>query len=231
VDELFAYLVESENKLSDDELQSGYEALILLLIGRLNSGDINSIKEFYDIIREIYDRGILRRHEAIQSRLLPTFINIVLEFNNLDLAENLIDEFETKMDELTGKPALCLCRAMVECKKENFVKAKKLLMQEKPHGFVQYVFNKTVLIKVYYELNEYRSIYPMTDTIKHFLQRRTEMKGLADNVLRFLNYVNKLARVKKNNGKGIQNLYALAADEKLFFHRPWIIEKYKELSG
>ena len=80
-------------------------------------------------------------------------------------------------------------------------------------------------------MNELRNIYPMTDTIKHFLQRRTELKGLADNVLRFLKYVNKLARVKKNNGKGIQNLYVLASDERLFFHRPWILEKYKELSN
>ena len=231
VDLLFEYLIEHENKLSDDELQSGYEALILMLIGRLNSGDSKSIREFYDIIKEIYNRGILRRHEVIQSRLLPTFVNIALEFNNIPLAENLILEFDSKMDEITRQPAVCLCRAMVECKKRNFLKAKKLLLQEKPHGFVQYVFNKTVLIIVYYELNELRNIYPMTDTIKHFLQRRTELKGLADNVLRFLKHINKLARVKKNNGKGIQHLYPLATDEKLFFHRPWILEKYEELSN
>jgi hypothetical protein len=174
-------------------------------------------------------RGVLKRLQHLQPRNLPVFIIIALDSGDSELAEKILSRYSHKILSPSKQQVLNICHALVEFSKENYVKVKKMLSDEKPHDPALYIFCKTTLCKVFYELNDFRSIYPLTDSIRHFLRRRHEISELSPGISKFIGCVNKLSRIKKNNGKGIEDMLPVLKEEKLFFQKQWVVRKIEQL--
>jgi hypothetical protein len=225
------YFRKNEGHFTDGFLQFGYSSLIKLIFTKINSGYDNAYNDFCKILLDIEKSGVLKRITFIQPRNLPSFVSAALYLNNTEFAERIITEYSSKIIESLREQVIIICRALIEFSNGNYSIVIKMLKNVKPRDPMLYIFCKTTLIKSYYETNAYRNIYPLIDSVKHYLQRRTDISELYPNVLKFLNYSSKLAQSKGNNRKGFELVNTKLSKENYFFEKKWVLEKLVQLSA
>lgn len=228
---LFKYLQENENNISEEFLQFSYDSLFELLLRELTTGGKNVREDFYKVFLDIEKKGTLKRLIHIRPRYFPLFTAFILESRDIFLAEKFLHDYKSKLVHPPNQDVLNLCMARIEFSKENFDNVKKLLKNVKTHDPVLYMQNKVMMLRTYYEKNEPGYVYPLIDTIKHFLKRKALNKQPLDTVTNFLYCFSKLIYAKKHHGKGLEYIEPFVSGEKFFMQKKWITEKYNELKA
>jgi hypothetical protein len=141
----------------------------------------------------------------------------------------MVNQYGVKIITSLRGQILCIARAMIELANGNYKSVKTELEGLRTHDSMLYVFSKITLLKAYYENNELRKIYPLTDAAKHFIYRRKDIREIQSSVFKFFHYLGKLALIKKNKGKGINNVESLLIEEGHFFQKRWVVLKHLEL--
>jgi hypothetical protein len=221
----------NQNRFSEEFLQFGYDSILKLIFKELNTGNSNAFEDFYNILLNMVNKGIINQINNIPPNIFIGFVIVSISSNNMTLADKLVTVYNNKIVTSLREQVLNICRAMIELTKGNYDTVKKLLADEKPRDSMLFIFCKITLIKTYYENNEYRNIYPLTDALKHFLKRRKDTSGINVSVNKFLNYTSRLAQVKKNKGKGLEYVESSFSKEKYFFQKKWILEKINQLTS
>jgi len=224
------YFRKNEEHFTDGFLQFGYSSLIKLVFTKINSGYGNAYNDFCKILFDIESSGVLKRITFIQPRNLPSFVSAALYSKNTAFAEKLVTEYNSKIIESLREQVIIICRAIIEFSKCNYSSVIRMLTNVKPRDPMLYIYCKTTLIKAYYETNAYRNIYPLIDSVKHYLQRRTDIAEISPNILKFLYYSSKLSQSKGNNRKGFELLKTKLSKENYFFDKYWTLEKMNQLS-
>lgn len=229
IDSLYEYLKEKEKLISEEFLQFSYDSLFELLLRAIASGRNNTRENFYRIFLDIEKQGTLKRMIHIRPRYFPLFVAFVLESKDVSLAEKFVSEYKSKLVHTPNQEILNLCMARIEFSKGNYDKVIRLIKNMKMHDPVLYIQHKVIMLKTYYEKNEMRHIYPLNDSIKHYLKRKSLINQPANIILEFLACINKLVYAKKHKGKGLEYIESMLTDGKLFMQKKWIIEKYQQL--
>jgi hypothetical protein len=227
----FNYFIKNEKRYNAEFLQFGYDALTRLVFSNINSGNADVLKYFYNIMLFIYKKGMLKNVQHFQPRMLTAFVIVSLNNDNIKLAEKFVNEYQGKVVSSLREQVIKICQGMIELHKGNYTNVKNLLEIIKPHDYMLNIFCKTTLLKAYYLKKDFRNIYPVSDTLKHYINRRNDVVELKNGVLTFLNYLSKLAQVKKNNGRGLDYLETSLAKEKYFFQKTWILSEFNELKS
>jgi len=227
----FEFIKNNENNISDEFLQFSYESLLRILMGRIYSGSITAFNNFYKILLNIERRGILKRLHHFQPQHFPIYVTVAIYSGNIKLAENLVTNYSDKITPSFRESVINVCAAMIEIAKGNPEKARNMVVNEKPRDTTVYGFSKMTLLRAYYERNDLNYIYPLIDTLKHYLRRRSEASKRAPNINLFLTYLSRLVTVRKNNGKGLEALETNLMTERYFFHKIWIMEKIEHMKN
>jgi hypothetical protein len=197
----------------------------------MDIGDHRAIKDFYRVLLNLVNSGAIDKIHHIQPRLFPGFILVSINYGNIELAERIITKYSDKIVASLRGQVSRICMGIIELSKGNYENVRNLLYGEKPRDSMLNIFCKTTLIKAYYEKGDFRNIYPLSDTLKHFLKRRRDISGTHSNVIKFLNYTSKLAQIKKKNGTGLEYIESALLNEKYFFQKKWVLEKFHEIKS
>ncbi|MCI0474481.1 MAG: hypothetical protein L0Y76_12940 [Ignavibacteria bacterium] len=231
INSAYSYFKKNEKSFSEEFLQFGYDYILKLYFSLMDKGDHRAISDFYKVLLNPVNSGAIDKIHHLQSRLFPGFILIAINNGNLALAEKIISKYSDKIVASLRGQVSRICMGIIELAKGNYDKVRNLLEGEKPRDSMLNIFCKTTLIKAYFEKGDFRNIYPLSDTLKHFLKRRQDISGTHSNVIKFLNYTSKLAQIKKKNGKGLDYIETALLNEKYFFQKNWVVQKFNEIKA
>ena len=172
------YIKNNNYRFIQEFLQFSYDALLRIIFTKVNEGNSKAYEDFYRIVLSIDSSGILDRIQHIQPRLYVGIVTVCVNANNFKLAEKIIGKYNNKLSLLLRNQVLKIANSVIELANGNYYEVKRLLKNEKPKDSMLYIFCKTTLIKAYYESNDYKHIYPLSDSIKHLLKRRADTAEL-----------------------------------------------------
>lgn len=222
---LAKYIRNNEKIFTQEFLQFSYDALLRIIFTQVNTGSYPAFEEFYKIVLSVESRGILDRIQHIQPRLFVGIVTVCLNSNNMKLAEKIINKYSDKLSILLRNQVSKIANAVVELAKGNYQEVMRLLSNEKPKDSMLNIFCKTTLIKSYYESKDFRYIYPLSDSLKHFLKRRSDTAELYESVSKFLSYTSKLAKVRRKNCAGLEFIEYDIMNENYFFQKKWVVKQ------
>lgn len=231
VNSLVEYLQENDRYIEEEFFQFSYDSLFELLTKTMASGGTNVRENFQRIFIDIEKRGILKRLNHIRPRYFPLFTAFILESKDVYLAEKFISEYKSKLINIHQNEVLNLCIARIEFSKGNYNKVMELIKDMKSNDPILYIQHKIILLKTYYEKDELRYIYTLTDTIKHYLKRKSLNNQPVSIITDFINCYNKLIYSKNHHGKGLEYIKTMISSDKFFIQKKWISEKYQELKA
>lgn len=227
--EAFDYFKKNESYFTEDFLQLGYDALLKLLFSRLNEGNNGAFAYFYEIVLYLDEKGVLEKLQHIPPRIFVGFVMVSINSGNLSLANKILNEYSGKIVTSLRDQVLCITKSMIELANGNYKFVKTNLENLITHDSMLYIFSKITLLKTYYENNQLRKIYPLTDAVKHFLYRRKDVSEIQNSVFKFLYYLGKLSQIKKSKGKGVMDIGSLLIEDSHFFQKRWVVSKHLEL--
>ncbi len=183
-------LFEKGSLFEKEEIQDLFLLAINYGIRKVNIGQKNY---FHDII-DFYKLGLEKEYLLQDGKLRRfTYFNIVttaLQIDMTDWAETFIEEWTPKLEKRFQERMYNYNRAKIAYHKKDYDAAIPLLQRSNYHDLLMNLGARTLLLKIYHELEEYDLLQSHLDAFSSYLRRK---KGLGyhrknyRNLIRFTN--------------------------------------------
>jgi hypothetical protein len=224
-------LDEESQFFTKEELLNLFIHLINYIIDtKINVGRSEYFEELFSIYQTalakefIIDEGVLDPHHY------KNIITVGLFVKAFDWVEQFIKDYTPILPKGDQENALTYNLAKVYFAKKQYQKVIELLQRVEYQNLNYSLGAKLMLLKTYYELNEFLALDSLTDSFRIYLRRNKlisrEVKQQYLNVLRF---VKRLSNIAPFDTKSIEKIRMQINTCKALADKNWILEKVGEL--
>ncbi len=186
----------------------------------------NQVKYFAEELLQLYLEGIEQEFLLSNGYLSPwTFKNIVklgLNLKKYDFTEDFIQKYHKKLEEEYQEDALHFNLADINYRKKNYQEAQIHLIQVQFSDIFYTLGAKTMLLKIYYEINEGEALFALIASFSIYLRRN---KKLAKDVREaYLNFTTILGRIVRAHKEKYPSIIEKINNTQRLFNRNWLLE-------
>ncbi|MEZ5041403.1 MAG: hypothetical protein R2828_16015 [Saprospiraceae bacterium] len=198
---------------------------------KINIGETGFFSELFEIYQFALANGIIYNEEG---ELVPqdykNIITVGLHVEAFDWVENFIKEQTQDLPTDQRQNALTYNLAKVYFSRKQYEKVITQLQEVEYDDIVYALGSKLMLLKTYYELDEFLALDSLIDSFRIYLRRNktisTQVKRQYLNILRF---VKKMSAIGPYDTHAFKKLYQQAEDCKALADKRWILDKIKTL--
>jgi hypothetical protein len=207
------------------EMKELYLFAINFCIRKLNQGKRNFSHE----ILELYKDG-LEANYFLENGMLSrfTFNNIVaagIFMEEFDWLEKIIENYSEKLEEEYRDSTVNFNLARLEYTRKNYGKAMLHLQKVGSKDLVNNLISKTLLMRIYYELEEYDSLFSHLDSFQIYIRRREVSDFHRKNYMNAIRLVKKLVAMPELDKETKEALKKEIEEEEILTEREWLLSK------
>jgi hypothetical protein len=177
-------------------------------IKRINQGEPAALEEIFILYQKMVEHGLIYEGNYVSQ---PDFKNIVttgLRLGEVDWVNNFIEEYKSKLNPEFSENAFTYSMAWVHFNKKEYDKALRMLLKVEFNDVYYHLDSKSLLMKVYFEMNEYDAFFSLIDAFKIYLRRNKFISDFQrETYHNFILLINKLMKVKLGKNSMNWNLY------------------------
>ncbi|MCG8327393.1 MAG: hypothetical protein MI974_06895 [Chitinophagales bacterium] len=211
-----------------DELKDLYRAAINFCIRKLNEGSMEYTREGWELFQEgLYAEVFLENGQL--SRF--TFDNIVgfgLRLNEFSAVSSFINEYKEKLDPQYQSDTVGFNLARLEFEQKNYHTALDHLHLLKPKDLVNQLIAKTLLLKIYFESNEFDLLESHLDSFRSFIRRREVSNYHRENYNNIIYFTRKIVALAPYDEEGRKKLLLAVQNTPVVTEKRWLVEKLNE---
>lgn len=166
-------------------------------IRHVNLGNPTALHRIFELFRQMVDKDLIYEGNYVSQ---PDFKNIVttgLRLGEVEWVEGFIDEFKDKLHPDFSENAYTYSMAWIHFTRKEYDKALRMLLKVEFNDVYYHLDSKSLLMKVYYEMNEYDPFLSLVDAFKIYLKRNKFISELQRTTYHnFIVLTNKLMKVK-----------------------------------
>lgn len=208
-----------------EELQAPYRLAINFCIRNLNQGDKYYAREGLDLYREGLEEKILLENDLIPRFTFNNMIAMALALEEFDWIDLFIQSNADKLDEDFKEQTINFNLARLAYARKNYNKALLHLQSSEYKDLVNNLISKMLLIKIYFELKEFESLYSQLDSFQQFIRRREVSDYHRTNFMNIIRYIRKIMDVPSFAKNEQQQLYQQILEEPILSEREWLLQK------
>jgi hypothetical protein len=215
-----------------EEAKEAYTHLLSYCSKKSNQGNSFFLREYVDISKELLKTDILWADGEIYPWYFRNAILISLRLGEYEWAENFLNQYGDKLPADFKKNALSYNRALIFFYQKKYDKVISLLQSVEYDDLVYNLSSKSILLAVYYELDEDDALISLMDSFKAFLQRHKEISDTQRvHYLNLMKYTKKLLKLIPGDQKEIAKIKQEMEDDKKIgiASMKWVYEKLAEL--
>ncbi|MBK8196693.1 MAG: hypothetical protein IPK76_27135 [Lewinellaceae bacterium] len=200
-----ALLLEHAGKFSNEEMHGLFILAINYCVRRLNSGGDRYFREAFDLYREGLEKGFLYEEGMLSRFTYHNIVAIGLRLDELDWVRSFIYDNKNRLEKRYRESAFSYNLARLEYKSGNSGSVLELLQKANYRDPLLNLAAKTLLLKTYYNLNEYDLLQSHLDAMRNYIHRKRVIGYHRNNYLNIVRYGEKLMRLNMRQGcyKGI----------------------------
>jgi hypothetical protein len=220
------------NQFPLSEAKDIYDSAFNYCIAKINRGEEVFSKELLELYSSSLDNGAL----YINGELSPTsFRNICfisLRLGNYEWTEKFINDFKHKINPKFRENAVTFNLARLNFYRKDYEKVISLLQDVEYEDMIYNLNSKTILLAVYYELDEIDVLDSFIESFNAFVVRKKSVPvQRRDHYLRLLKYTKKLSRLFPGDKKEIEKIIKELESTTGIVNKQWLLSKAKELYG
>lgn len=220
---LKAYI--DNNKLNTKEQKATLLMCINYMLKKLNTGEIEYIKETFSLYQYGIDTNCLLEEGGLFSAF--TYKNIVtlgLNLKEYDWTEAFIHNYSQYLPSKLRENYKHFNTAKLAFDKGDFAKAMDLLLQVEYDELLLNIDAKVILLKIYYQEDAYDALEALLDSFKVFLHRQKSLAYLKKNYVNLILFIRKLLMLSKDN-QGLAKLKEEIETTEQLAERKWLLEQ------
>ncbi len=220
---------EHSDLFPSDEIRVIYLLAINYCIGQINAGKL----KYYNESFELYELG-MQKNIFIENGVITRFtysnaIVAALNLGKFDWVDNFITDYSQFLEEKHRENYVRFYRARLHFERGEYNEAMRLFAQYEYDDILMSLHAKTMLMKMYYELDEFNALDSLIDSMRTYIQRKKVMgyhKAVFKNLLA---YMKKLLKVFPNDKKQIEKLRSEIQTADPIMDRKWLLEQLDKM--
>jgi hypothetical protein len=224
--QLLAALAKYEHLFSRNEARGMYVFAQNFCIRRINSGDKDALEMIFFLYREMVEKQLIFEGNFVSQ---PDFKNIVttgLRLGNNDWVNDFIEQFYPKLNPLFAQNAYTYSLAWVHFSRNEYDKALRMLLKVEFNDVYYHLDSKSLLMKVYFELDEYDAFSSLVDAFKIYLRRNQTISDAQKKTYHnFILLINKLMKFKLNRSSPSKSFMDELEQLRPAADIPWLRER------
>ncbi|MCG8329387.1 MAG: hypothetical protein MI974_16955 [Chitinophagales bacterium] len=231
-------LEENQNYLPTEELRNTYNYLQNYCIKKINKGAPNFLGEIFKLYKAQLKRGLLYENGLLSEWHYKNIVTTGIRLEELEWVYEFIESYHKKISAGNRENAYRFNLASYYYAAGKFDEVLPLLTQVEYYDLRYNLGAKALLLRTYYDLEEYEALFSLTDSFKQYLSRN---KLMAD--VRRQGYHNlfKLTRraafIRLNltyskpdkSQKELRKLKEDIAESDAIFNKSWLEEKVMKI--
>lgn len=195
----------------------------------INKGDLAYLKEILELYKKglateaLLDNGVLTRF---------TYQNIVtsgIRTGELDWTRHFLVEYKASVEKEYRESAFRFNMARLAYHEKNYEEAIDLLRDTNQGDLLINLYAKNLLLKIYYELEEFKLLDSFLDAFQIYLRRKKDIASHKKNYWNMIYYTQKLMKVNPFNPKAKAKLKERMETEEVLLERKWLLEQLAKL--
>ena len=216
-------LFEHEEKFPKGETQGLYLLAINYCIRRLNEGLKNYANEGLSLYKAALQSGALLQVGVLSRFAYRNIIAMGLIVGDYQWVESFLYEYKSALDKSHRETMFNFNLAKLEYTRKNYDVALDLLNKSIYKDLLLNLAVKTMALKIYYEIGEFRLLDSHLQAMKVYIIRKKIIGYHRTNYLNLVRYTQKLVELNFYDKKAIQELKKSIAAEELVSEKNWLL--------
>jgi len=218
-------LFERGSLFENEDIQDLFMLAINYGIRRVNDGHKNY---FHDII-DLYKLGLDKKYLLQDGKLRRfTYFNIVttaLQIDMTDWAENFIEEWTPRLEKRYQERMYNFNLAKIAYHRKDFDAAIPLLQRSNYHDLLMNLGARTLLLKIYHELEEYDLLQSHLDAFSSYLRRKKGLGYHRKNYRNLIRFTNRLLNLNYLDKAQIASFRSEVQKAEILTEKDWLLSR------
>ena len=199
---------------------------------KINTGRSDYYAELFAIYRIALDREIIFDNNELNPHHYKNIVTLSLHVKDFEWGEYFIQNYTQRLPKDAQENALNYNLAHIYFHQGHYEKVIEQLREVEYQTLVYALGSKLLLLRTYYELQEFQALDSMIDSFSIYLRRNKLIsKEVRQQYLNVLRFTKKLSAVKPYDGKVIEKIRTQIEDCKMLAAKTWLLEKAGELKS
>jgi len=204
---------------------------INICISNMNQGKEPYVREAFEWYRLGFAEDIITNNKLLTRATYLNVISIALKLQEFNWATDFIDNFTHQLEEEDRANTERFARARLGYEQKDYDTIMPLLVQVDFKHPVYNLLAKTLLLKIYYELDEYDALDSQIDSMTTYI-RRKELSDLhRDNFNNVARLTRQLSRIGPGRKGKLATLRKKVAATSPLSDKKWLLEQIDDFAG
>jgi hypothetical protein len=225
------FILKNHNKIFYGITDFVFNLLLEYLVFKYNTGFEIDRNVYNKLIESMDKSGFIERSKIIPPMNFIAITILCTDAKENDYAGKFIKKYVSKLDEKLRINIYNSSKAILKYSEKDYDEAIELLEKNDSSESTLHIFSKVLLIQCFYEKNELKRAYMVSDALKRYLYRNKDMQELTKSaVLNYIHYVQRFISIKKNLFKKSDDILDKIYEEKVSIRKEWLISKAIEVN-
>ena len=220
-------LIASAPYFKELEIRELYFITINWCIKQVNSGNVEYFQEMRDLYDTGFSSGFLLENGKISRFAYYNVVAAALHSKDLEWGETFIRNFKDKLEEPYRESAYNHNLARFEYERGNYDDAQHLLQKANYRDVLFNLSAKTLLLKIYYETEEFDLLDAHLDAMKNFIRRKKVIGYHQNNYFNLIRLTQKLMQVNWFDKVAVEQLKHEITVTEVLTERAWVLQQLK----
>ena len=213
-----------------DEAYTMYSFVVNYCTRKLNSGNSNFWREYFDIHKELLASKIIIVNDELDIGIFKNVVLVGLRLEEYKWTKNFINDYQKFLPISQRENAVSYNTALYHFYTKEYDRVIELLRTVEYEDFIYNLNAKQLLLRTYFETDEDESIFFFFESFRAYLRRNAEISPTKKTTyLNLIKYTKKLSSLIPGDKKTLKKIKEDLMQEKHLSNRSWLLEKIAEL--
>lgn len=223
-------LLNKQTNFSVHELRDIYGFVQNYCIRKINTGDTKYLRELFEIYKLMLEKEIIIENKELGHSHFKNIVAIALRLDEFQWTENFISTYAAYLDKDLRKNSVNYNLARLHFAKKDFRKALKLLTIVEFTDVYYHLDSKSLLLKIYYEIEEIEPLFSLISTFIVYLRRSKLISEYQRRIYsNLVKHVKRLAKIKSGSNYSLEKIKNSVATDSQIADIGWLKSKIEEL--
>jgi len=204
-------------------------AAINYCINKMNSGENEYWREAFELYHFGFQRQILMIDGYISKSTFQNFVSIGMRLKEYELIGSFIEEYNSFLEPKHRENIFHYSNSLLHFEKGNYEEAMDLLNQVEYDDIPLTLAGKTILIRMYYELDYDDALDSLISSTKAYIQRKKLLAYHKTSYSNFLKLITKLSKINPYDRSEKEKLVEKINAQNPVAAKQWLLEQVKSL--
>ncbi len=230
--ELLLLLQQYARELMHADLRECYHIAQNYCALKINQGKTEYYYKYFQLIRSMVDQEILLENGQLPESVFKNFITVSLGAGEYAWTEQFIQQYAGFLPPRIRDNAKMFNLAYVSFYRKDYNKVIEYLRDVEYSDVVYALGAKSMLMRTYYEQNEFLALDSLIDSFKIYLRRNKVIsKNLKREYNNYLNIIKKLSNITASDKKALSDLRQRVMQTSYNMPKNWLLRKIAEIEG